>query len=288
MISNGTDLPVLRWQTDPAREFARLAQFLLKIQGNSQHSSYKLLKNSINGGKHGGAILRAYSIGSKRVEDLALMVSQIDDDDIDEDSRAAAMAAVYGIGKVFNPEYYSREWNSVVSECLPKEHLLALAFLSPIMARHYPLPVVQPEEIDALVARLSEASEELLADTALPPWAQMPLSRGIDDLLFILQNFVLFGHDEAVSRILTLITTANHAVAAANKSGAPQVRLVGLCVALALAVDVFAAAPNISQAYATYRGWMVDAVEVMKPLLTPPPLRLEGPKQTDDDEIEDV
>jgi hypothetical protein len=47
------------------------------------------------------------------------------------------------------------------------------------------------------------------------------------------------------------------------------------------------AAPNVSQAYATYRGWTVDAVEVVKPLPTPP-LRPEGPKQANDDAPEEA
>lgn len=270
-----------RHNTDPAREFARLAQFLLKIQGNHQHHSYKIMKSAIKGDNSGGAILRVFAIGNKRIEDLALMVSEIDDYDIDDDTRNAGLAAVYGMGKLFSPDYYHRDWHSVISECLPKEHLLALTFLSPIMSRHYPLPVVQPDELEALIARLTEASAEIVENKDIPLWAAMPLSSGISDLLFVLQNFVLFGHDEAVSRLLALLATANHAVAAANASGGRQIGLIKLCVALALAVDVFAAAPNVSQAYATYRGWMVDAVEVVKPLLTPPPLRLEGPKQPD-------
>ncbi|TFZ61109.1 hypothetical protein E4V01_00400 [Methylorubrum sp. Q1] len=277
-----------RHSTDPAREFARLAQFLLKLEGNPHAAAYKMVQGAINGDKHGGAVLRIYGFGNKRVEDLASKISEIDDHDIDDDTRNAGLNAVFAMGKLFSPEFYHKDWNSVVIECLPKEHLLALTFLSPIMSRHYPLPVVQCSEIEALIAQLTEASLEIVESKDIPLWAAMPLSSGISDLLFVLENFVLFGHDEAVSRLLTLLATANHAIAAANASGGRRAGLIKLCVALALAVDVFAAAPNVSQAYSTYRGWMVDALDVVTPLLTPPPLRLEGPKQPDADAPEDA
>lgn len=277
-----------RQTTDPAREFAQLARFLLQIQGSTNLHSYKVIQAALSGDKFGSAIHRVYSVGTKRVTDFVDMISHLPSDATDEDEKNEALTAIYGMGKLFSADYFHRDWGSVVSECLPKEHLLALAFISPAMSRYYPLPVVQPAEIATLIEKLSEAASKLTEDKEIPLWAQLPLNKGIDDLIFALQNFALFGHDEATSRIIALISTANHTVAAVAKPGNRRLGLIALCTALVLAVDLFAAAPNVSQAYATYRGWMVDAVEVMRPLLAAPQLQLERPKPPDGTMPEDA
>lgn len=267
--------------TDPAQEFARLMQFLLRTDPSNRGESYRVIESVLKGGDASKSVMLAYSIGNKRAQRLYEIIKELEDDYIDEETRGLSLSAIEVMAKIFSPQYFQVGWNGALGNCLPKEHLIALTYMSPIVSRYHPLPIVRAEELDLLVLNLENALSDIVADPTLPNWVVLPLRSGIDDLIFVLRNFILFGHDEAVSRIASLITTAHHAVDAASKSAGRQIGLAGLCAALVLAVDLFAAGPNVSQAYATYRGWMVDAMEVVKPLLTPPPLRLEGPKQPD-------
>lgn len=263
-------------------------RYLLQISTNGGYPAHRVIGSALQGKNSSKSIMLAYAVGGRRAEDLYAILENIEDDYIDDETRALGLTAVGAFGKIFTTDYSHRDWGSVLQECLPKENLVSLAFLSPIVSRHHPLPIVRPDEIAALITSLEEALMELSIEGNLPPWASIPLRNGVAELIFLLQNFVFFGHDEAVGRLITLISTASHTIDSVSRVSGGKVGLVSLCTALVLAVDLFASAPNISQAYATYRGWMIDAIEIARPLLSAPPLRIEGPKQPDADGPEDA
>lgn len=128
---------------------------------------------------------------------------------------------------------------------------------------------------------LREALEDLVVSDHLPAWAERPLRNGVRDLLFTIENFVIFGHDEALAGIVDLVAKTKSIVSSINSENTNRSWLWSLLTALVFAVDLFAAAPNVAQAYVSYRDWATATLETVRPLLSPPPLQIEGPKATE-------
>lgn len=267
-----------RLTTDAAQELAKLVRILVSHQPGNHGAAYAVFGLLINGDEINDPVIASYNAINKRTDRLICMINELDDDYIEEETQKIGLDAIRSIQSMFTCQSMGTNWHSLLASKLSKEHIVALTFLSPIVGRHHPLASIRGEEINEIIQKLGAAIDEINSSTNLPDWSRTLLVTAVRDLNFILKNFIIFGHDEAISGLTNLVGAAASVIKSTEGSTSKPIRLPVLLAAIILAVDLFTAPANISQASIAYRGWIKDWIDAMAPMLAPPLRQIEGPK----------
>lgn len=266
--------------TDAANEFALLTEFLRDAPANSSTAGHIMLGNLIKSSNRTSPALYAASIINKRGDNLTSFVRDLDDDFLTEELKQTCYNAVESVLRVIAPERLGAYWNQSVASYIKNEHLVTLQFMSRIIRRHRALPVVSQIDLEKIRFALDNALAEILSASDLPTWAKHPLIDGIDQLKFKIDNFILFGHDEAVSGLLILHATTVAISVRLEKTGKKYTALRDLALAILLIKDIFTGPTDIAQSLPIWNNWVQELSNITVPLLKAPQRQIEGPKST--------
>jgi hypothetical protein len=271
----------VREVTDPVREYARLLQRLKNLDTNDANPAGIAITGALTSVEFSQPLLSAYHFMNKRADQIGLLIANIDDDDLDDELRAASLRAVLETRAVFSLSNIGSVWGELIKGNLRQENIILFKFLSPIVSRQYKIPLISPASFVNINEKLIESHEKILLSIEIPQWAKDQVSKGFVDVRFYMQNFDLFGHDavlEGLSLLLSKTSDAANRMPANSTGGA---NLKNFCINLVLAVDLFVAVPNVATAAITYYGWAKELSASTQLLLSPPPRQLPPPKSTD-------
>ncbi len=239
--------------TDAANEFAEMAVFLRNISGQDTVVANSVINSQIKSSGMMNPVYEVYAAVSARANDLLEFVRTLQDPYIDNETRGFAMSATQNIASAFQANQFGTQWIGV-KPFFANQHTVSLKFFSQTMRRHRPLRKINPAQIDKIRKSLMEALTELV-DQGLPDWAKIPLNTGIRDLMFVLDNLMFLGHDEAISQLLTLRASAQ-AIHTEAKLRGQQPKFTKLAAALVLAIGVFSVPRDMKEDIELYKGWI--------------------------------
>lgn len=263
--------------TDAAAEFARVMELFAEDETASNVPAFTVVNKYVNPSDT-IAVIRIYALLLKRSGDILYFANDVQDEFIDDDLRRSTCEAIATLRGMFSPNNFATGWPQVKNNCLIKQHIQSLKYFSRTMRAHRPLIKITDDRLDAAKVAVNDALNEIRSREDLPSWAQRTIAESVQDLIFVLDNFSLCGHDEVIDLILQLHAKAAATSSVLEKEGQKHYRLEKLAISLVLLVDLFTSAPNIAQAIPVYKGWIGALSEVAVPLIAPPLRQIEGPK----------
>lgn len=264
--------------TDPLSELGMTGRILWDNRTQNV-PTFVALNNLILGGRGKEDItFKSYNIMHRRLDRLTSQINEIPIDDFDISLYEECHDAISAVRSVFSPEKFHHSFNSVINENLREHHLTALRFSGPHIRKIYPLCRITDEDINVCTAKIDAGIQELESQPEIPTWALHTLRRGAIDLKFALNNISFFGQDPVHQYLLDIISHTNGYINLMKVGKIAIVSLSVFCSSLVTVSDVVSAPKNIAEGLPWWQSTANSAIELAKPLLKPPPLLIEGPK----------
>lgn len=260
---------------DPAWEISQLIT-QLSIQAGNQQPTWAVMQDFT--GVAGAELYDLMSIMARRVARLGQFLSELNDAEFDRRMRERALQAIDRFSGLFNAAALSRAWETTKGAHVSTDDALYLSFVSVVAKRYKPLRKLEEEERAQLLGKIEEAISSIPASPDIPPWAQEPLLDGLSRLKLVIQKIEFFGVETAITALERVFYDASELQdqfggdATTRSKGTTQSKgesgLMKTLAAVALAVDLLCALPNLDNAYHYfdnayhhYIGWRVEPIK---------------------------
>ncbi len=185
--------------TDPAKELTALSQLILNSTGG--HSTLDGLSKCIGISVDDPEFLEVLAAIQRRLRDVELLASAIDEPDFDQELKNEVISAVHSFGQMFHPKHANGGWDQARTNYLPAKNVQALRFLSQTARRYRPLRVVAIKARDEVLTKISDIMNEVRNDHDLQEWMKTILVSGLERVSLILRHLHFFGHEIAITEL---------------------------------------------------------------------------------------
>lgn len=178
--------------TDPLSELYGLARFLRKRADGNQ-SWAKALGALMETTGESPSVIRALNAVCERIATARAIVasSQL----MTDGQRKTTLRALDQVQLAFSATRLGETTSALLDSCFKEHDLVAIQMMGESVRAEHPLRRVSRESRDSLVKEVIRVRADLEADPrGIHPAVVAGMKRGLDDLLFALMHFEIFGH----------------------------------------------------------------------------------------------
>lgn len=266
--------------TDPVSEFRNTIVLLQSFTTQSTNNTIIDAVGQLIGTSDTAPIVRAYDILLRRCIRIGELIDSISEEDLDKELKEEAIQATSAVSALFDIRNHNH-YQPAVRQLLRAEHLTALNFTARIIRRHHPLKKITGEQLKEVEFGLIQVLQETALTSSnsekIPGHVAAAIIAGCNELLFVVENYKLFGQDELFEVLIrTKVKTA--AIVRILKDTKSLAYVALLSSVLIQITDLISIPSNVANAITWYQGISRDVLTSTTPSLKVEPLQLEGPK----------